>query len=1134
MAAEEEKFSQIPNQNSLGDIINQFMAVKALNTMMSVVIKSDVFMEMHNINKLDVVLYTDISKMFLENFLYIQEEMVKIQKVTVKDSIDNIEQINKLLITILDVMNSFVEKTNNLDLLQERFEHFKQVIDTVSGSIDSITNTFKNIFSTLRSVFGQAIITGVFATIANKTGAWVNIIYGVRGANLVLAAIGGNTDKERFKIIGYNLISSAHAQATGRGGIGTGGKGEKVAMMLSVMKMLRSIFFQAILTGMVAKIANNMKVWKDIKKGIREVNIIGVLAGEESIESVLQDKLLGINEIALAEFNRDFMKALNEVFLASIVAGISAKTANSLKVWKDIKKATRKVHEIYLILLPLVGSLALFKAIDIDPAEAFGSITKVFMLLPIVFGSMVIAGLFAIPIKKLWKPLLIGIGVLSAIALAIGGLTYIINMLEQSSDGNIVITILKLTLVISLLAPIFVLLSIVGILALPIQLLWKPLLIGIGVLAAIALGLGLISTIMENKSVLSGVAKLNLALLLLGIAFVQLVLIAVLVVLSAMSWPIVLLGIAVLGMISFALMLIIVPKSTPMKLLRLNLALLGLIVAMGLLIVLDFVMNMISIKELMANILGIIGVMGTISLLFITLLIMSPLLLVASIGVTMVVSIVVMILLIAGALKLLELIEIDHTKIYKNINLIKTVIGEILDIFNKNEKNKDNIPKINTDLWKVDKLLSIMLAIPLLAGAFIAISFIILISLELLLLQLIPLDHDAVIDNVDVVMDTISDILKKLFQEPEQLEIKEKDSVGTKIGKFLFNSMNTSFSKFNAITNMILAVPMLLAAVIVVGLVLLTAKMLESIAKMDFGEDDVAAINNNIDTIFKTINYLNNAISAPYEKFEKKESDNAFVKGLKSLGNKVFSKVGNMKDLAETLGNTPILAAAMLNVGLIKVIAENLETIQDIELDETIIEGRVTKLLDICKKINTKLNSTEIDGITQGKVDLFADYVKNIKDFIGDINKINEKKVDAFVKVVDKANSIDTDKIKTVRDMFEQMARFSESIQGDFDKLADVLSEKLVDILQKLHITLEDISKNENGTGGTTTSTTSEGEGTTANGNTNAKTPEEKAKEKQKKQEKDLKEIKEALDEITLVLKGVRDNTDNYYRGGFS
>jgi Icc-related predicted phosphoesterase len=74
-----------------------------------------------------------------------------------------------------------------------------------------------------------------------------------------------------------------------------------------------------------------------------------------------------------------------------------------------------------------------------------------------------------------------------------------------------------------------------------------------------------------------------------------------------------------------------------------------------------------------------------------------------------------------------------------------------------------------------------------------------------------------------------------------------------------------------------------------------------------------------------------------------------------------------------------------------------------------------------------------------------------------------QKNTDNFVKFIDKANSIDVDKIKTVRDMFEQMSRFSESVNGNFEKLSEVLSEKLVDILEKLHITLQDLKDTTNG-----------------------------------------------------------------------
>ena len=138
-----------------------------------------------------------------------------------------------------------------------------------------------------------------------------------------------------------------------------------------------------------------------------------------------------------------------------------------------------------------------------------------------------------------------------------------------------------------------------------------------------------------------------------------------------------------------------------------------------------------------------------------------------------------------------------------------------------------------------------------------------------------------------------------------------------------------------------------------------------------------------------------------------------------------------------------------------------------------------------------------------------------------------QKNTDNFIRFIDKANSVDVEKIKSIRDMFEQISEFSKSVRGDFDKLADVLSEKLVVILEKLHGTLEGISTSETGKEFDATGTTAiEEKRTPAEAN--------KAKDdKQKQQEKNIKDIKDALDEITLVLKGVRDNTDNYYRGGF-
>lgn len=152
---------------------------------------------------------------------------------------------------------------------------------------------------------------------------------------------------------------------------------------------------------------------------------------------------------------------------------------------------------------------------------------------------------------------------------------------------------------------------------------------------------------------------------------------------------------------------------------------------------------------------------------------------------------------------------------------------------------------------------------------------------------------------------------------------------------------------------------------------------------------------------------------------------------------------------------------------------------------------------------------------------------KEILEYQDKFAKINAKDLtantDNFIRFIDKANSIDSDKIKSIRDMFEQMAEFSKSVKGDFDKLADILSEKLVVILEKLHGTLEGMNTEGVKGAARTESTITEGSA--------PKTPEQKAKEdKQNQQEKNLKDIKNALEEITSALRDIKDNTENFSR----
>lgn len=152
-------------------------------------------------------------------------------------------------------------------------------------------------------------------------------------------------------------------------------------------------------------------------------------------------------------------------------------------------------------------------------------------------------------------------------------------------------------------------------------------------------------------------------------------------------------------------------------------------------------------------------------------------------------------------------------------------------------------------------------------------------------------------------------------------------------------------------------------------------------------------------------------------------------------------------------------------------------------------------------------------------------YIENLAETVEDFADIKsvdlEKNTNSFVKIIDKANSIDINKIKSVRDLFEEMTAFSKSINGNFEKLADVLSEKLVDVLAKLNDSFNELSKiKPNNTSVNNTNSQ-------ISNNTN-KQQEELQKSIISEQKQNIKSITDSLEQILVVLKEVKDNTETY------
>ena len=226
--------------------------------------------------------------------------------------------------------------------------------------------------------------------------------------------------------------------------------------------------------------------------------------------------------------------------------------------------------------------------------------------------------------------------------------------------------------------------------------------------------------------------------------------------------------------------------------------------------------------------------------------------------------------------------------------------------------------------------------------------------------------------------------------------------------------------------------------------------------------------------------------------------------------NKMEDAIGGMEEIGKT----------------IEPIQNLLDSINSIISNENAnkMEDGVSLLSNIITKYAQSITGNEKG---EGGIIISEEGTKRISRFILLINttdkfaKINsanlQKNTDTFIKFIDKANSINTDKIKSIRDMFEQIARFSESIKGNFDKLADVLSEKLVDVLANINETIGNINSNKSGNN------------ISSNNAVNTNTSAQETKRNVEQMNK-LVSIADSLEDILSVLKEVRENTDYQYK----
>lgn len=105
-------------------------------------------------------------------------------------------------------------------------------------------------------------------------------------------------------------------------------------------------------------------------------------------------------------------------------------------------------------------------------------------------------------------------------------------------------------------------------------------------------------------------------------------------------------------------------------------------------------------------------------------------------------------------------------------------------------------------------------------------------------------------------------------------------------------------------------------------------------------------------------------------------------------------------------------------------------------------------------------------------VDQLVDITKDMVKISGTIEELDgtgeafDKFIDGNVRFVDSINKLDTSKANALAHVFDKLASLSESLNGNFDKLADAISDKLINTLQQLNDTISESTASASGIGG--------------------------------------------------------------------
>ena len=607
-------------------------------------------------------------------------------------------------------------------------------------------------------------------------------------------------------------------------------------------------------------------------------------------------------------------------------------------------------------------------------------------------------------------------------------------------------------------------------------------LMGVGLLLGFIIKLTQYSVTNESKK---NILILTSIVTLLIIISAELLGIAIVSVLLLMAWKPLLLFFALLTAVVLSIILISKLAISPKNVI--NILLLGTVVSAILLISVEILLlagisNLIVPQSLniFLFLLLLTGIAGYIALLGLGMIYILPFIAFATLALIPLTIAIAAIVSIAYMLMLLE--RITFTEADKNniSNNVKTIIDTALFImtcifydssFDINNENKNDQLKHDTWFNRIIKgiamgsgmVMQAIMAAAILFPLVLATFSILLIAGLLWVLgkiQFTQKDKLNINNNVQLVIGTALSVISSIFDP------NSNDTTNNPEERGWFSTLITYvFSGLTNIIGMIMAIGFLALSIVSVAMIIFLAGELKIIEKINI---DSKSISQKIHDVISSALSVIDAIFNTPDNTTSTESNKSWLRSaIDWISDKVGGIFSGIKNIAGMLMSIGFLALSIVSIGMVYILAKQLTYISSLNFTAADVIKKINLIKDTSNKVIELVTGTKLSKDYTEKVKNIYENSSNLNKILSSFSKLsntmsdmnhvsdkdvenNTKLVGNYIKFMDKVNTLKVENVRTMTNMFEKMYEFSKSINGNFDKLADALVEKIAPLLAEL------------------------------------------------------------------------------------